>query len=59
LVSAFLASLETERGISASTSNARLIAIRSLFWYAATLHPEHAGLIMRVLAIRPRSTTEP
>ncbi|GIJ64699.1 tyrosine-type recombinase/integrase [Virgisporangium aurantiacum] len=51
LVSAFLTSLEAERGNSASTRNARLTAIRSLFRYAATLHPEHAGLIMRVLAI--------
>ena len=51
LVNAFLTSLEAERGNSASTRNARLTAIRSLFRYAATLHPEHAGLIMRVLAI--------
>jgi site-specific recombinase XerD len=51
LVSAFPTSLEAERGNSASTRNARLTAIRSLFRYAATLHPEHAGLIMRVLAI--------
>jgi site-specific recombinase XerD len=51
LVSAFLTSLEAERGNSASTRNSRLTAIRSLFRYAAPLHPEHAGLIMRVLAI--------
>ena len=49
LVSAFLTCLETERGNSASTRNARLTAIRSLF--RASCHPEHAGLIMRVLAI--------
>jgi integrase/recombinase XerD len=33
------------------TRNARLAAIRSFFRYAALCHPEHAGLIARVLAI--------
>jgi integrase/recombinase XerD len=51
LVTVFLTGLETERGNSVTTRNARLTAIRSLFRYAASRHPEHAGLIMRVLAI--------
>lgn len=51
LVTAFLTRLETERGNTATTRNARLTAIRSLFRYAALRHPEHAGLIQRVLAI--------
>jgi integrase/recombinase XerD len=51
LVAAFLAHLETERGNSVSTRNARLTAIHSLFRYAALRHPEHAESIQRVLAI--------
>jgi integrase/recombinase XerD len=51
LISAFLTSLETERGNSVATRNARLAVIRSLFGYAALRHPEHAELIQRVLAI--------
>jgi integrase/recombinase XerD len=46
-----LADLEQQRGNSARTRNARLAAIRSFFRYAALRHPEHAGLIARVLAI--------
>jgi site-specific recombinase XerD len=53
-VSAFLVALESERGNSARTRNARLTAIRSLFTYAALRHPEHAASIARVLAIPPR-----
>jgi site-specific recombinase XerD len=51
LIGAFLDHLERERGCSASTRNARLAAIRSLFRFAAFRHPEHAELIRRVLAI--------
>ncbi|WP_327009708.1 site-specific integrase [Dactylosporangium sp. NBC_01737] len=51
LITTFLTCLETERGNSVTTRNARLTAIRSLFRYAALRHPEHAGLIQRVLAI--------
>ena len=51
IVGAFLDHLEQERRNSARTRNARLAAIRSLFRYAALRHPEHAGLIARVLAI--------
>jgi site-specific recombinase XerD len=51
LVSAFLDHLETERGNSVRTRNARLAAIRSFFHYAALRHPEHAAIIAHVLAI--------
>ncbi len=50
----FLDHLERERGNSARTRNARLSAIHSLFKFAALRHPEHAGLIGRVLAIPPK-----
>ena len=51
LITAFLQHLETGRGNTARTRNARLGAIRSLFRYAAARHPEHAASIARVLAI--------
>jgi integrase/recombinase XerD len=51
LVSGFLTWLETSRGNSTATRNARLAAIRSLFAYAALQLPEHSALISRVLAI--------
>lgn len=51
LVGDFLNHLEQERGNSARTRNARLAAIRSFFRFAALRHPEHAGLIARVLDI--------
>ena len=51
LISAFLEHLETERGNSVRTRNARLAAICSFFHYAALRHPEHAGVISAVLAI--------
>jgi site-specific recombinase XerD len=50
-VAGFLDHLEAERSNSVRTRNARLAAIRSFFSYAALCHPEHAGLIARVLAI--------
>lgn len=56
LIGAFLNHLETERGASARTRNARLTAIRSLFHFAAFRHPEHAAAIQRVLAIPPKRT---
>jgi integrase/recombinase XerD len=56
LIGAFLNHLETERGASVRTRNARLTAIRSLFHFAAYRHPEHAALIQRVLAIPPKRT---
>jgi len=51
LIAAFLQHLETDRGNSPRTRNARLAAIHSLFRFAALRHPEHAALINRVLAI--------
>ena len=54
LVAAFLDHLECERGNGPRTRNARLAAIHSLFRFAALRHPEHAGVIERVLAIPPK-----
>jgi len=50
-IGAFLTHLETGRGNSVTTRNARLVAVHSLFRYASLHVPEHAGLISRVLAI--------
>jgi integrase/recombinase XerD len=58
LIAAFLNHLEAERGTSVRTRNARLTAIRALFSFAAYRHPEHAGLIQRVLAIPPKRTSK-
>jgi len=51
VIVAFLTYLEEKRGNSVRTRNARLAAIHSFFRYSALVHPEHAGLIQRVLAI--------
>jgi integrase/recombinase XerD len=51
LIGNFLDHLESDRGNSPRTRNARLAAIRSMFAYAALRHPEHAETIARVLAI--------
>jgi site-specific recombinase XerD len=56
LVGAFLDHLEGGRGNSASTRNARLAAVHSLFRYAALRHPEDAAVIQRVLAIPPKKS---
>ncbi|MGW1616976.1 tyrosine-type recombinase/integrase, partial [Streptomyces sp. NPDC002285] len=53
-IGAFLQHLETVRGNTAATRNARLAAIRSFFRYAALRAPEHAAIIQRVLAIPPK-----
>ena len=50
-IGAFLTYLETGRGNSVRSRNARLAAIHSLFRFAAFEHPEHADLIARVLSI--------
>jgi site-specific recombinase XerD len=55
-VAEFLEHLQTERGNSARTRNARLAAIHSLYRYAALRHPEHAQDIQRVLSIPPKRT---
>jgi integrase/recombinase XerD len=54
LVAGFLDHLESERGNSVRTRNARLAAIHSLFRFAAREHPEHADGIGRVLGIPPK-----
>src|SRR3954470_17374989 len=51
LIGCFLNHLESERGNSARTRNARLAAIHSLYKYAALRHPEHLATIGRVMAI--------
>lgn len=51
VIADFLTHLENERGNSVRTRNTRLAAIHSFYRYAALAHPEHAGLIQRVLAI--------
>jgi site-specific recombinase XerD len=56
LITKFLHHLETDRGNSATTRNARLAAIHSLFRHAAFQAPEHAEVIQRVLAIPGKRT---
>jgi integrase/recombinase XerD len=51
LIGAFLAHLESERGNSVRTRNARLTAIHSFFQYASLEAPEHAEVIQRILAV--------
>ena len=51
MIAAFLGYLETERGNSVRTRNARLTAIHSFFRYAALEAPDQAQLIARVLGI--------
>jgi site-specific recombinase XerD len=59
LISGFLDHLEAERHNTARTRNARLAAIRSFFRFAALRHPDHAGLIARVLAIPTKRFAKP
>ena len=54
VVGDFLDHIEHQRRNGIPTRNARLVAIRSLFRFAALRHPEHAALIGRVLAIPPK-----
>jgi integrase/recombinase XerD len=56
-IGAFLDHLERDRGVAIATRNARLAAIHSFFSFAALRHPEHAGLIQRVLAIPAKRTS--
>ena len=51
MIAAFLDHLEHQRGVTVSSRNTRLAAVRSLFHFAAYRHPEHSALIQRVLAI--------
>jgi integrase/recombinase XerD len=55
-ISAFLEHLATDRRSTARTRNARLAAIHSLFRYTALRHPEHSGLLQKVLAIPAKRT---
>jgi len=59
LIGSFLNHLETDRGNSARTRNARLAAIHSLFKYAAVRHPEHLQTIGRVMAIPSKRHQRP
>jgi site-specific recombinase XerD len=54
VVGAFLEHLQTARGNSVRTRNARLAAIHSFFRFASFRHPEHAAAIQRVLAVPPK-----
>lgn len=56
VITAFLTHLETVRGNSVTTRNARLAGIRSFFRYASYRCPEHAALIARVLDIQVKRT---
>lgn len=58
-IGAFLDHLEARRGVGVATRNARLAAIHSLFHYASLRHPEHAGLIQRVLTIPAKRKDHP
>ena len=42
-----------------ATRNARLACLRSFFHFASLRHPEHAGLIQRVLAVPAKRTGRP
>lgn len=55
-VGAFLDHLETERSNSVTSRNTRLIAIHSLFKYAALACPDDSESIRRVLAIPSKRT---
>jgi integrase/recombinase XerD len=54
LINGFLTELETQRGNSIATRNARLAAVHSFFSYASRYHPEQLATIGRVLAIPPK-----
>ena len=58
-ISGFLTHLEKQRGVGVATRNARLVALRSWFAFAAHRHPEHAALIARVLAIPAKRRDRP
>ncbi len=53
-ITEFLDHLETDRDNSATTSNARLTAIRAVLAVALPDHPEHADTLARVLALPTR-----
>jgi integrase/recombinase XerD len=51
MIGAFLEHLESSRGNTPRTRNARLAAVRAFYRFAALREPAHAALIQRVLAI--------
>ena len=59
LVTGFLDHLQTQRGNSVTTRNARLTAIRAVMTHALPDHPEHAHTISRVLAVPARRRRTP
>ena len=56
-IGAFLNHLESQRGNSIRTRNARLAAIHSFFRYVALHEPQHAALAQRVLAMPSKRFT--
>lgn len=50
-IGSFLTDLETGRGVSVTTRNLRLTAVRSFFRYVSFEEPAHSALIQRVLSI--------
>ena len=59
LISAFLDTLEQQRGSATSSRNVRLTAIRSFFRYAAYEEPSQSAHIQRVLAIQNKRRARP
>jgi integrase/recombinase XerD len=59
VLSDFLSHLETDRGNSIRTRNARLAAIRSFLRYAATMDPASLGSIQRALAVPQKRFNKP
>ena len=53
----FLEYLERERGVSVSTRNQRLAALRSLCRYILFRHPDHADTVSRCLAVPMKKRT--
>jgi site-specific recombinase XerD len=56
LLLGFLTHLETERGNSTRTRNARLAAIHAFAGFAQRFHPEHTDDLARLLAVSTKKT---